>query len=133
ADVAEALLHDLVERHLLGAVDAERVHHRFLRLAAEDQAGGVSLGIAAVDEHVLAVEVGESRRRVLRGGGLADAALAVDGYLARRHVGVSWEVLGGRGKPPMTKTGSQLACHDFSIIGASNGFHAFSERNVANR
>jgi hypothetical protein len=48
-----------------------------LRQAAEQQARGVGLGIAA-DDHDLVAHLGQAGDGVLGGGGFADAAFAVD-------------------------------------------------------
>jgi hypothetical protein len=52
------------------------MEHGGLRLGVQDETGGVGLGVAADDQNLLA-KLNERRERVLRGGGLADAALAV--------------------------------------------------------
>jgi hypothetical protein len=53
----------------------------------QDQAGGIGLGVAADDEDLLA-HLGQGGQRVLAGGGLADAALAVEGDLTQFAHGV---------------------------------------------
>ena len=59
-----------------------QVHDRVLGLLVEHQPRRVGLGIAADDHHLLP-GLGQGRDQVLRGRGLADAALAVDRTLSQ--------------------------------------------------
>ena len=54
----------------------------FWGLGVQNQPGGVGLRVAADDHYLLAL-FGECRDQVLGSGGLADAALAVNGALAQ--------------------------------------------------
>ena len=61
---------------------ARQVQDGVLGLGVQDQAGGVGLRVAADDQDLLA-QLGQRRQRVLGGGGLADAAFAVESDLAK--------------------------------------------------
>ena len=87
-DALEAHLDHLVVGDFFRPLFSQHVHQGFLWLAAQNQTGRVGLGVAAVDKDLLAVEVGHGRGRVLGGGRLADAALAVDCDLS--HASISW-------------------------------------------
>jgi len=74
--VAETAVADVRQLHVLAFL-AERVEHALLRQAAEQQARGVGLGIAA-DDHDFLAHLGQAGDGVLRGGGFPDSAFAVD-------------------------------------------------------
>jgi hypothetical protein len=82
-DVAVADLHHVFELQVLhrAGFGGQR-EDGVLRLGVQDQAGRVGLGVAADDEDLLA-HLGQGRQGVLAGGGLADAALAVEGDLPK--------------------------------------------------
>ena len=60
------------------------VQDALLGQAAQQQAGGIRLGIAA-HHHNLPAHLGEPRHRILSGGGLADATFAVNCDFAHSH------------------------------------------------
>jgi hypothetical protein len=77
-DIAVTDLQDIFQLQVLNRpFFPHQVHHGILRLGVQDQAGRVGLGVATDDHHLLA-EVGQAGHGVLGGGGLADAAFAVD-------------------------------------------------------
>ena len=71
---------DILQVHVF-AFFPEGVQNALLGQAAQQQAGGVRLGVAA-HHHDLAAHFGQPGHGVLRGGGLADAAFAVNCYFA---------------------------------------------------
>ena len=80
---AVAGLADIVQFHVLAFL-AQGVEHRFLGQAAEQQAGGVGLGVAA-DDHDLSAHLRQTGHGVLGGGGFADAAFAVNCHLSHLY------------------------------------------------
>ena len=77
ANVAEADLHDVLEFEVLDAAGfSGEAQDGVLRLGVQDESRRIRLGVATDDEDLL-VHRGEGREGVLRGGRLADAALAV--------------------------------------------------------
>src|SRR5574343_584396 len=87
-DAAEADGEHVFQFEVLdGAGFGSQVHHGGLSLAMQDQAGRVGFRVAANDHHFLA-GFGQGRHQILRGGGFADTALAVDGALTEFCHGV---------------------------------------------
>ena len=64
------------------------VQDALLGQAAQQQAGGVRLGVAA-HHHDLPAHLGQTRHRILSGGGLADAAFAVNRDLTHNQTPLS--------------------------------------------
>jgi hypothetical protein len=75
-----ARLQDVVEFDVL-ALFAKSVEHGLLGQSAQEETGGVGLGVAS-DHHDLLAHLRQRGHRVLRGGALADAAFSVDCDLA---------------------------------------------------
>src|SRR4051794_14967411 len=93
-DVLVADLEHVIELEVFNRTGfGGQAQHGVLQLGVEDQAGRVGLWVAANDQDLLA-KVDQGSERVLRGGGFADAALAVESDLTKfAHVVVLFAMM----------------------------------------